>query len=459
MNLLDSIVDKGVSAFTGDNLNAGLGAFIESVKVGAISSNVVLLIENLDRFSRMNPMDVLPAFTSALATGLTIVTLHDELVHTNDLYRDNVYRVIQSLISMQQAHEESKKKSDRLKGAWSARVGKLRAGHRVPISKPPLWIDPKTQEFNDRVDDAREIFRLAVDGHGASAITRMINEKGIPSSRGGTWGKSMVQLVLKSKAAYGSYVIGDHEQRDYFPALISETTWIAIENRARRQRNNPQAAKHANLFPRLLYCGGCGAPMDVTTTSASGKKYKYASCSMRTKARNDCKAKNWPFDAFEKMFVDRIAELLDHRSVTASLVDELSERERLQIEAESLTARQEDMVNLSMQTDIKEIQMRYLRGAEDVARQIAQLRTKIAGLVMIEAEREAARGAIETARGAVKEANILRRENRPLLKSMISAVVRSITLQSFDADDINVAEVELRSGHVTNMVFEEGSFR
>ncbi|PDS42825.1 hypothetical protein CO668_22245 [Rhizobium anhuiense] len=45
-----------------------------------------------------------------------------------------------------------------------------------------------------------------------------------------------------------------------------------------------------------------------------------------------------------------------------------------------------------------------------------------------------------------------------LLKRMIASVVRSIHLQLFARWDLNVAQVELRSGAVTNMVFEESAF-
>jgi DNA invertase Pin-like site-specific DNA recombinase len=458
MTLLTSVVDSGVSAFTGDNLNAGLGRFIESVRDGTVSSSVVLLIENLDRFSRMNPMDVLPAFTSALDTGLTIVTLHDGRIHTRDVYRANIFHLMQSLMSMQLAHEESKKKSERGKGAWDARVNKLKAGQRVPISKVPFWIDQKTQKLNDRADDARQIFQLAVEGSGASAITRIINERNIPSSRGGTWGKSMVQSVLKSKAAYGAYILGDHEQLGYFEPLISESAWLAIENRARRQRRNPQTATDANIFSRLLYCGGCGAPMSVTTTTAGGKRYKYASCSMRTAARNGCTAPNWPYEPFEALFVDRMAHLLEDTQAQPLTASEPGERERLQVQLESLEARMESAVQSSIDTNVETVRRMYLRSAETLDGRIAATRYQLGELAVIEQEREGALAVTVGVISALKEARRMRRENRPLLKHMVASVVRKIHLQPFDREDINVAEVELRSGGVNNMVFEDNAF-
>ncbi len=458
MTLLSSIVDQGVSAFTGSNLNAGLGRFIDGIRSGAVSSNVVLLIENLDRFSRMNPMDVLPTFTSALDTGLTIVTLHDERVHTRDLYRENVFQLMQSLMSMQLAHEESKKKSDRGKGAWAARVEKLKRGERVPISKVPFWIDQSTQGFNARVDDAHLIFQLAKDGNGASVITRTLNERGIPSSQGGTWGKSMVQDVLKSKAAYGAYEVKDYEQRDYFPPIIDEDTWMAIAARAASQRRNPQAAKTANLFPRLLYCAECGAPMNVTTTSAQGKRYKYASCSMRTTARNNCTAPNWPYDKFERRFVDKVAELIGDTRRQPTDTPERTEAASLQSQLEALLTQQQNAIDLSIATEQEQVRTQFLRRAEALGREIASIQRRLADITALAAEKRTADGQTERVLSALKEARIMRRNDRVGLQSIIASVVRSIRLQAFDRNGVNVAEVEMRKGDVDFMAFDPEDF-
>lgn len=253
MTLDRQIVDEGVSAFSGSNLETGLGVFLNGIRSGSLGADLVLLIENMDRFSRLNPMDVLPIFLEVLKTGLIIVTLQDEAIHTEGKYRENPMLLVPSLVSMQLAHDESRKKSVRLKESWTARINRIASGERVPISKVPFWIDRETQAFNDRADQAREIFRLAAEGHGASAITRLLNEKGVPSSRGGTWGRSMVQDVLKSKEAYGTLVIKGHEQPNYYPALISETASLAIANRARRQRHNLKHRRMRTSFPGSSY--------------------------------------------------------------------------------------------------------------------------------------------------------------------------------------------------------------
>ncbi|RWQ60284.1 recombinase family protein [Mesorhizobium sp.] len=308
LTLDHQLVDNGVSAFKGLNLEARLGQFIADVKAGKISNDVVLILENLDRFTRINPVDAVPVLLELLKTGLTLVTLQDERVHTRTAYADNTMHLMMSLMAMQAAYEYSAKISQRVGAEWSNRAKRARQG-RVKISKVPFWIDQQTQELNDRADDARLIFRLAQEGNGQWTITNYLNDAGIPSSRGGTWGKSMVQDVLKSKAAYGALVIKGEEVPNYYPPLITETAWLAIQHRQRQRYQNPQASGTTNIFPRLVRCAHCRSPMVVTSSKVRGKIWRYFACEGRSLKRTDCTAPNWRYDSFETEFLARVGFL------------------------------------------------------------------------------------------------------------------------------------------------------
>lgn len=308
LTLDDRIVDDGVSAFKGKNLDleASLGQFIRKVKSGAISADMVLILEDLDRFSRTKPMDVLPKFIDLLNTGLTLVTLRDSRVHSRESYDVNAGNLMMSVMGMQAAYDYSAKISQRVGAEWNNRANKARQG-RVKVSKVPFWIDQTTQELNHRADDARLIFRLASEGMGQSGITQHLNLNSIASSRRGKWGKSMVQDVIKSKAAYGSLVIKGEEVRDYYPVLIAETEWLAIQHRTRMRVHNPQVGNTATLFPRLVHCSHCGFVMNLTTSRFG--KFRYLICQGKATKRTDCTAPNWRYESFEREFLDRVGFL------------------------------------------------------------------------------------------------------------------------------------------------------
>ena len=64
LTVVQQMVDSGVSGFKGknfSNVNA-LGKFIEEIKKGNIETGSVLIIENLDRFSRDVITNCIPRF-------------------------------------------------------------------------------------------------------------------------------------------------------------------------------------------------------------------------------------------------------------------------------------------------------------------------------------------------------------------------------------------------------------
>ena len=454
MTLSSQIVDDGVSAFTGVKLQPELEDLIASIRAGKVPNNIVLLIENMDRFSRRNPIAALPTFIDALETGLTIVTLQDEMIHSAERYRDNSMLLIPSLVQMQLAYDESAKKSTRLKASWAGRVATAKDGRRIALSKVPFWIDNRTQQFNDRRPDAERIFSLALDGHGSSAITRMINAEGIPSPRGGTWGRSMVQDVLSSKAAYGCLEITGTEVQDYFLPLIDRTHWTAIRNRASRQRRNPRAATDANLFPRLLVCGGCGGTMEVTTTSAGGRRYKYAACSQRKTHRNSCTAPNWRYDDLEEAFIGKLGGMLQVAKEAPEALKAPSEHDRLVVQIEDGEAQMKRAAALAAGSQDSELSHTYAQVAEGAAQRVRADKDQLARLLDAEAETSLAAEQVADIGADLAEALRLSVDDRPRLKTIIAAIVKEMELQPYDPKDYNVAVIRFRSGGLFNLIVE-----
>jgi DNA invertase Pin-like site-specific DNA recombinase len=448
LSLDHQIVDDGVSAFKGANLEASLGKFMADVKSGAIASDIVLIIENLDRFSRITPIDAIPTLISLLNTGLTLVTLQDTRVHTRAAYTENVMHLMASLMAMQAAYDYSDKISKRVGEEWSNRAKRARQG-RVKISKPPFWIDQKTQELNARADDARLIFRLAKDGIGQGSITQHLNESGIPSSKGGTWGKSMVQDVIKSKAAYGSLVIKGEEVRDYYPPLMSETEWLAIQHRTRMRANNPQVNNSATLFPRLVYCAHCGSVMNLTTSKFG--KWRYLICSGKTSKRTECTAPNWRYNDFEGEFLDRVGFLAV--PIPADSSGEIDRTGELVDALGALEAKRENI-------------LAGIGEAPDAASRAILLNQAATVSSAIDAKRDELTRARETVARAQDVADIvvdfeehqeeLKRmaaDDRKGAQRLIADLVERIDLES-DSKTLRRANVTMRNGYQTSIVFE-----
>lgn len=110
------IADLGVSAYRGANLStdAGLGMFMEAVREGLVEEGSILLLESLDRFSRMEPLDVQHELTGLLRKGIKVATLADGKVYSREtLSKDNGLGLMIALMVSIRAHEESAMKGSR----------------------------------------------------------------------------------------------------------------------------------------------------------------------------------------------------------------------------------------------------------------------------------------------------------------------------------------------------------
>jgi Resolvase, N terminal domain len=102
-----SFKDLGVSAFRGNNLKVGrLGDFLEAVRAGAIPSNSTLLVEALDRVTRLEPLDALDVLRSITREGITVVTLNDGRFYTEESLRTNFVDLMVSLMMFLSARGE-----------------------------------------------------------------------------------------------------------------------------------------------------------------------------------------------------------------------------------------------------------------------------------------------------------------------------------------------------------------
>ena len=117
----DGYEDLGISAFRGKNTAEGseLAALIAAIKAGKIPKGSTLIIENLDRLSRNFITESLPLFMDIIRCGVTIVTLMDRKVYSQESIRKNPFDLMYSIMILARGHEESAAKSERIQAAWS----------------------------------------------------------------------------------------------------------------------------------------------------------------------------------------------------------------------------------------------------------------------------------------------------------------------------------------------------
>ncbi|WLR96039.1 recombinase family protein [Shinella sumterensis] len=394
--VLRSLQDIGVSAWKGKNKQKGkLGDFMRMVKEGVVPSGSYLLVESLDRLSRMTVMDALDLFREILRAGITVVTMGPpEQVYTWDGLNGDFGKLIITLTIMVRANEESERKSTIIRAAMENKRRLSRQGVKTNQS-PPLWITAKKiakgefeYELNDRAEVVRWIFERSAEGIGFDTIARELNAKGEPtlkpSERG--WFHTSVSNIVTSRSAIGEYQPGETVDgklvargdpiRGYYPAVVSDDVWLRAQKFVHRNRKGGRAGtRFSNLFDGLAECAHCSSRMYMLNNSRSAKQWQYLVCSANFRKLVSASGINgdvsnvpvctkgtgrFRYDLAEKFVLDNVMEfgaddLMQMRKVGAELQNANERMAALTLALDDLRTREARLLKLVETEDEAEI--------------------------------------------------------------------------------------------------------
>lgn len=315
--------DAGISAFKGLNAAEGaLRAFLDAVNAGKIPKGSVLIVESLDRLSRLPPLRALALFQEIVDAGIEIVTLSDRQRYSKAGIDANWTSLIMALASMARGHEESKVKSDRVRAAWDA---KRKSGNILTAICPPwLELSPdrlKWLVIKEQADKVLQVFKLCVQGHGAPAIANLLNTAEprvkalVGSANNDEWSPGTVAHVLRNRAVIGCYTPkGELERDNYYEPIITKNVWAKAQAAITARRwtgAGPTSAKVSNLFTGFAYCGCCKARgLDVRMKYVSSKPpHIYLRCTKAYSRSRDCDAPTMPYTTINKRGLERFVLL------------------------------------------------------------------------------------------------------------------------------------------------------
>jgi DNA invertase Pin-like site-specific DNA recombinase len=265
--------EKGVSGFRGKNRQAGtvLADFLATIEAGQVKPGSVLIVENLDRLSRDQVGRALRLFMDILEAGVRIVTLSPEREYDEKSLGD-IAGLLEPLIVMQRAHEESQTKSVRGQARWKARRDAAASGKKAVFARAmiPAWLKPNADKTDFEVDEAaaatvKQIFEMALAGYGSNSITKKLNASGVkPIGKKPRWNYPYIVRILTNRAVLGeyqgnTYVDGQKRRtgepvKDYFPRIISDRLFNRVQaimrGRAPQCRHTDKDV--LNLFTGLL---------------------------------------------------------------------------------------------------------------------------------------------------------------------------------------------------------------
>ena len=308
--------DLGISGYRGANRHVGaLGVFLRDVDDGVIPPNSWLLVEALDRLTRESLDQALPLLLSIINRGITIVSLLDNHVYSQDtIKRDNGIGLIISITQFVRGNDESKKKSDRLTESWNNKRAKGRNGEMM-TTICPYWMryDKDLKQFviiEEHAIVIRRIYKLALEGYGGVRIARLFNDEGIKTAKGLIWSPPGIINILKNKAAMGTYAPRQstiEPIENYYPPVVSAEDWHLVNKSIETRHANNTAGRVTNkqlsiMLSGKMVCAQCGAKLRSINAN---KEKQYVQCRISA-ASKQCTAMAINYHLLEEHFIGLI---------------------------------------------------------------------------------------------------------------------------------------------------------
>lgn len=272
LEVLEVFTDNDISAFTG-KVRPGYRKMLSR-----LAETNVVLAWHTDRLYRQ-PAELEEYMQ--LCIQHSVVT---QTVQTGELDLTSAAGMFAARMFGNIASYESQIKAARVKRAMEQ---KIRAGQFTGGPIPWGWIledgVPVLDEPN--ADIIRGVFRDVISGRSLGSIVRELNDKGVKTGAGKSWGYAQLrQVLLRPRNAGLSSLHGEIVGESAFPAIVSEDVWLAVRSILEDpSRRRSQSNKAVHLLAGIAQCH-CGALLrSASATQRNGELHRIYRCPVRGK--------------------------------------------------------------------------------------------------------------------------------------------------------------------------------
>lgn len=196
-----------------------------------------------------------------------------------------------------------------------------------PVEIRPGVVRHRLVPDRDEAPIVRELFRQYVASHGALAVARSLNERGL-LHRGKAWNKTVVFNVLADTTVAGTFYWGRHATRGQIVRPRSEWLALSVEPivdvatfelaqrlRTNRDSREPRGAvAPVHVLGGLVRCGKCGASYGLESSGKriDGGVYRYCYYNCRKTLRmgkQACAGRRLPTRELDRAVVTRVADV------------------------------------------------------------------------------------------------------------------------------------------------------
>lgn len=320
--------DRAVSAFRGKNALVGnLASFLKDIEAGRVRPGSVLVVESIDRLSRQGVREGWDLCRRILEGGVRIVTLSPERLYDEEATKGLMKGMLELLIILERAAEESQTKSDRISEGWAARRRAGRAARAAWHRIWPAWFRKEGERFvvdDEAVKSMRRLFALATEGFGAGSIARKLDAEGLPPiGRRPMWVRGTVAKYLNDRRVLGEFqpMTGTPPAPDgtavpdYFPRIISDQEFYAAmaarKDRGVRGKGRPAKAGEVNIFKGIARDARDRSSLLLRSEPVWGQEGERYHVLVNSRGQNQHVGRvvTFPYLLFEEMVLSKLAEV------------------------------------------------------------------------------------------------------------------------------------------------------
>ncbi len=232
-----------------------------------------VVVYQLDRFAR-NRYDSATYKAKLKKNGVRVLSAKENI--TDDASGILIEGVLESMAEYYSAELSQKIKRGIAISASKCKFfgGKVPLGYKIDEKKDYV-INEETAPI------VKRMFEMLAGGYNYAQIARYMNERGIPTSTGGKWGKNSFNSIFSNRRYLGKYIFHGEEIDGGIPQLIDDGLFADVQKVLEKYAAAPSRgkAKVEYLLSDKLLCGKCASKMTgISSTSKSKKIHHYYKC-------------------------------------------------------------------------------------------------------------------------------------------------------------------------------------
>ncbi|UVL23717.1 recombinase family protein [Pseudomonas donghuensis] len=263
--------DLGLSGFNGHHVTEGaLGKLLDAIEKEHIPAGSVVLVEAIDRFSRLEPMQTLRNLEIIVKAGIQFITLEDNQRYDATCLTD--HRLLFLAMKAQAAHGFSKRLSDMVTGSYTDRAKEAKKGEPIK-RRNPFWLTSEGELKKVESEALGQVFNAFSNGVPLRALAIQYaqyfgNRQSLkhalrnPAAIGHWQRTTTVEVDGKRKRVEGELI------KNVFKPAITEELFYQVQKLLDDLAARPSTVARKFFLAGLLQCGECTANMVLLRQNA-----------------------------------------------------------------------------------------------------------------------------------------------------------------------------------------------